>query len=106
MERNHEAVTVAKPGGPSVAVKIEGTDDQATITYGRHFDATMPLYSKVSRSWFSEAFPSLPYELDLPYPVIQISRGSIDLLKENFQDQMTRPDWELVIRLKKLFGIK
>jgi translation initiation factor 5B len=37
--------------------------------------------------------------------VSKLTRKSIDLLKENFRDEMTRPDWQLVIKLKKVFQI-
>lgn len=37
--------------------------------------------------------------------VSKISRRSIDLLKVHFKDQLERPDWQLVVKLKKVFGI-
>ena len=67
--------------GDSVAVKIESTNaTEASRLYGRHFDDKDDLMSK-------------------------ISRDSINALKKHFRDEMTRPDWELVIRLKKVFKI-
>ena len=35
----------------------------------------------------------------------QITRASIDLLKEGFRDQMSKLDWILVKKLKEVFGI-
>lgn len=48
--------------------------------FGRHFVETDELMSKISRE-------------------------SINALKAHFRDEMTRPMWELVIKLKKVFKI-
>ena len=110
MERNHEAVTIAKPGGPSVAVKIEGNEEQSTITYGRHFDASQSLYSRVRYCVVCVLLSVCQLVLRvltvLPDAFVQITRPSIDLLKEHFQKDMTQSDWKLVIKLKGVFGIK
>jgi translation initiation factor 5B len=37
--------------------------------------------------------------------VSRISRESIDALKDHFKDDMTKDDWRLVIKLKKMFGV-
>lgn len=37
--------------------------------------------------------------------VSQVTRNSIDLLKENFRDKLSREDWLCVIQLKKLLSI-
>jgi len=37
--------------------------------------------------------------------VSEISRDSIDALKEYFKDELVKDDWILVIKLKKMFGI-
>ena len=67
--------------GDSVAVKIESTNStEASRLFGRHFDINDELCSKLTRE-------------------------SINALKKFFRDEMTRPDWELVIRLKKVFKI-
>jgi translation initiation factor 5B len=50
------------------------------IQYGRHFDDSMQLVS-------------------------QISRDSIDALKEHFRDEMKQTDWQLILKLKKQFNI-
>lgn len=64
----------------SVSVKIGGSKTE-NIMYGRHFDATNKLYSK-------------------------ISRRSIDILKENFRDDLDMQDWNLVRTLKTKFNIQ
>jgi len=48
--------------------------------YGRHFNADNKLLS-------------------------QISRKSIDVLEEYYQDEMTDENWQLIRRLEKQFGI-
>ncbi|KAL7557735.1 hypothetical protein ACA910_006212 [Epithemia clementina (nom. ined.)] len=65
--------------GVSVACKIVN-ESNPTITYGRQFDATSLLYSKLTRE-------------------------SIDALKAHFKDQLENDDWRLVIKLKKVFNI-
>uniref|UniRef100_A0A061RKG6 Eukaryotic translation initiation factor 5B n=1 Tax=Tetraselmis sp. GSL018 TaxID=582737 RepID=A0A061RKG6_9CHLO len=80
LEKEHKAVDEARVGD-MVAMKLEATNaNEGSRLYGRHFDHKDELVS-------------------------HISRKSIDLLKENFRDEMTRPDWQLVIKLKKVFGI-
>jgi translation initiation factor 5B len=80
MELDHKAVDVAR-AGQSVAMKIEaGNATEAARVYGRHFDATDELVSKVSRE-------------------------SIDALKEHFREAMTKDDWRLVVKLKAMFQI-
>lgn len=78
MEINHKEVQVAKKGA-QVAIRIEN-ESNPTITFGRQFDHTHALYSK-------------------------ISRASIDACKEFFSDEMTKDDWLLTIKLKKVFNI-
>jgi translation initiation factor 5B len=34
-----------------------------------------------------------------------ITRETIDTLKEHFRDDMTKEDWQTVLKLKKIFGI-
>jgi hypothetical protein len=68
IEHDHKAVAGAAPGGPSVAVKIVPDEGHAAVTYGRQFDHTSLLYSR-------------------------ISRNSIDLLKEHFRGEMKTADW-------------
>merc|ERR1712232_2943 len=80
IENNRKAVETAKKGA-SVCVKIEQNTAQTHITYGRHFDHSSMLYSAISRT-------------------------SIDTLKEHFKDEMKKQDWELIIGMKKVFGIQ
>ena len=55
--------------------------ENAHIEVGRHFDPSNCLmYSRITRQ-------------------------SIDVLKAEFRDEMTRPDWALVIKLKKILGV-
>lgn len=65
----------------SVALKIQPRNDQTHIAYGRHFDHTNQIISK-------------------------ISRDSIDCLKEVFRDDMTKDDWKCVMKLKKMLQIE
>ncbi|KAL3907708.1 MAG: hypothetical protein SGILL_008763, partial [Bacillariaceae sp.] len=65
--------------GASVAIKIHN-EGNPNITYGRQFDASHNLVSRLSRE-------------------------SIDSLKANFKDALEKDDWRLVIKLKGVFGI-
>eukprot|EP00746_Dinoflagellata_sp_MGD_P038532 gnl/MRDRNA2_/MRDRNA2_192684_c0_seq1.p1 gnl/MRDRNA2_/MRDRNA2_192684_c0~~gnl/MRDRNA2_/MRDRNA2_192684_c0_seq1.p1 ORF type:complete len:444 (+),score=80.45 gnl/MRDRNA2_/MRDRNA2_192684_c0_seq1:189-1334(+) len=67
--------------GQSVCVTIQPDANQTHIQIGRHLEARMELYSS-------------------------ISRDSIDTLKENFRNEMTKEDWQLIIQMKKLFQIQ
>ncbi|GJQ10837.1 hypothetical protein GpartN1_g2628.t1 [Galdieria partita] len=78
IEQNKKPVSVARRGD-SVAVKISSRQTE-TIMYGRHFDEKNDLYSK-------------------------LSRRAIDLLKENFRDELSVEDWQLVVKLKKMLNI-
>ena len=80
LEVNHTALPEALPGGPSVACKIDQTDAQKAIMYGRHFDHTYEMYSHVTRP-------------------------SIDALKEFFREDLVNEDLQLLVRLKKQFGV-
>lgn len=78
IENNHKDVTSAKKG-TQVAVRITN-ESNPTITYGRQFDDKQLLYSKINRQ-------------------------SIDACKEFFKDEMSKDDWMLIIKLKKIFNI-
>ncbi|EGR44243.1 uncharacterized protein TRIREDRAFT_70795 [Trichoderma reesei QM6a] len=78
IERDHKQVPVCKKGQPSVAVKIEMGGHQPI--YGRHLEESDLLYS-------------------------QISRKSIDTLKEFYRKEVTNDEWQLIIKLKPLFDI-
>jgi len=79
IEKDRKSVKSARTG-ESVCVKIEQNTAQQHILYGRHFDHTSLLYSAVTR-------------------------GSIDVLKELYKDEMKKEDWELIIGMKKVFNI-
>ncbi|TMW60001.1 hypothetical protein Poli38472_000043 [Pythium oligandrum] len=76
IEREHKEVDRAKKGA-SVAVRI---DNESSVMYGRHFDHKNKLVSRLTRQ-------------------------SIDALKENFREDLQKEDWQLVIKLKKVFDI-
>ena len=48
---------------------------------GRHFDETDTLYSRMSRR-------------------------TIDILKENYREELSKDEWKLVVYLKKVFDIQ
>lgn len=77
IEANKKPLTAARITNGSVAVKIVSHDN---IMFGRNFDATHQVVSR-------------------------LTRDSIDMLKENYRDEMKKEDWLTVIKLKKMFGI-
>ncbi|XP_060922745.1 eukaryotic translation initiation factor 5B [Limanda limanda] len=79
IEMNHKAVDSAKKG-QEICIKIEPIPGESPKMYGRHFEDTDMLVSK-------------------------ITRASIDALKNWFRDEMTRTDWQLIVELKKTFEI-
>lgn len=80
IEVNHKAVTEMKKGGPSVAIKIECASYESSKTVGRHFNESDTIVSK-------------------------LSRASINILKDNFRSEVSKEDWALIVRLKKLLNI-
>ena len=66
--------------GQEVCIKIDHVGGDAPKLYGRHFDHTDLLVSRITRE-------------------------SIDAVKEYFRDDMTKGDWQLMIELKKAFEI-
>lgn len=80
IEKDHKDCKVARKG-ESVCIKIDQNTSQNQTAYGRHFDHTSKLYSKISRE-------------------------SIDTLKEHFKDEMKKEDWETIIGMKTLFKIQ
>lgn len=81
IELNHKTVPEVKKGGPSVAIKIECASWETPRMVGRHFTEQDQLVSKISRQ-------------------------SIDILKENFRNDLSKEDWALVVKLKSMFNIK
>ncbi|KAK4788329.1 hypothetical protein SAY86_019648 [Trapa natans] len=81
LENNKKPVDTAKKG-QKVAIKIAGSNpEEQQKMFGRHFD----------------------YEDEL---VSHISRRSIDVLKENYREDLSLEDWKLVRKLKNLFKIQ
>lgn len=77
-ERDHKALTTVKKGAPSVAVKIEGSNQPYV---GRQWNGDELIYS-------------------------QVSRASIDVLKNFFRDEVSKDDWTLIAKtLKPLFDV-
>ena len=80
IEHNHTAQTEAVAGGPPVAVKISPKNGESAVLFGRQFDHNHLLYA-------------------------QITRESLNVLKENFRDAMKPADWKLCVKLKGLLGV-
>ncbi|XP_031163519.1 eukaryotic translation initiation factor 5B isoform X1 [Sander lucioperca] len=79
IEMNHKSVDSAKKG-QEICIKIEPIPGESPKMYGRHFEATDLMVSK-------------------------ITRASIDALKNWFRDDMQKTDWQLIMELKKTFEI-
>ncbi|KAK0851741.1 eukaryotic translation initiation factor 5B [Friedmanniomyces endolithicus] len=78
IQRDHKDLPICKKGSPSVAIKIEGANQPM---YGRQLEEKDALYS-------------------------QISRASIDCLKEFYRDEVDKEEWGLIAKhLKGLFDI-
>ncbi|KAI9481290.1 MAG: hypothetical protein EXX96DRAFT_618227 [Benjaminiella poitrasii] len=82
MEQNHKPLEVVKKGGAGagVAVKIECAAYETPKTYGRHFEDSDEFYSKISRQ-------------------------SIDIMKESFRADLSKEEWALIVKLKKILGV-
>lgn len=78
IELAKKSVTTAKKG-ESVAIKVVCKNEN--LMFGRHFDGSQQLVSKMSRK-------------------------AIDLLKANFREELGKDDWRLVVKLKGMFGIE
>eukprot|EP00299_Pterocystis_sp_00344_P016828 c8442_g1_i1.p1 GENE.c8442_g1_i1~~c8442_g1_i1.p1 ORF type:complete len:1152 (-),score=401.33 c8442_g1_i1:68-3523(-) len=79
IERDKKPVDVAKKG-TTAAIKIQSKMNTQQYTYGRHFD-------------------------DNDFYISKLTRRSIDVLKENFRDDLDKEDWLLVKKLKVDLGI-
>ena len=75
-ELNKKPVDTVKTD-QTAAVKIDAV---TSIMFGRQFDHTYPLYARVSRK-------------------------SIDAIKDFFKEDLGKDDWDLLIRLKKQYGV-
>ncbi|XP_031696677.1 eukaryotic translation initiation factor 5B-like, partial [Anarrhichthys ocellatus] len=79
IEMNHKSVESAKKG-QEICIKIEPIPGESPKMYGRHFEGTDIIVSK-------------------------ITRASIDALKNWFRDEMQKTDWQLIMELKNTFEI-
>ncbi|KAJ1661113.1 eukaryotic translation initiation factor 5B [Dispira simplex] len=83
IEQNHKTVEQVKrnqyPGG--VAIKIECPVYETPKMIGRHFTEKQEIYSHISRT-------------------------SIDVLKESFRKDLSKEEWALVVKLKKILDIQ
>jgi len=79
IQHNNKDVESARKGD-EVCVKIEPIPGEAPKMFGRHFDETDMLVSKISRQ-------------------------SIDACKDYFRDELSKSEWVLMVELKKLFQI-
>ncbi|GIX79732.1 eukaryotic translation initiation factor 5B [Caerostris extrusa] len=79
IEVNHKPIEMARKG-QEVCIKIEPSGGEAPKMYGRHFDHSDLLVSKISRQ-------------------------SIDLCKEHFRDDLQKTDWLLMVELKNMLRI-
>jgi len=79
IQHNSKDVDSARKGD-EVCVKIEAVPGEAPKMFGRHFDETDLLVSKISRQ-------------------------SIDACKDYFRDELSKGEWVLMVELKKTFQI-
>ncbi|XP_058054142.1 eukaryotic translation initiation factor 5B [Anopheles bellator] len=79
IEANHKQLETARKG-QEVCIKIEPIPGETPKMFGRHFDETDLLVSKISRQ-------------------------SIDACKDYFRDDLLKSDWTLMVELKKTFQI-
>ncbi|CAF0917376.1 unnamed protein product [Adineta ricciae] len=79
IELNHKPMEIARKGA-EVCIKIDPVSGEAPKMFGRHFDESDILMSKVSRE-------------------------TIDVVKDHFRDDMQKSDWQLMVDLKKIFNI-
>jgi len=80
IQENHKPLNSARKG-QSIAIKIEQEINEEKKAFGRHFDHTHELFS-------------------------HITRKSLDLLKENFKEELEKEDIVLLAKLKQMFAIK
>ncbi|KAL6610666.1 hypothetical protein ACP70R_040635 [Stipagrostis hirtigluma subsp. patula] len=81
IEINHKQVDTATKG-QKVAIKIiANNSDEQQKSFGRHFDMEDELVSR-------------------------ISRRSIDILKQNYREDLSMDDWKLVVKLKTILKIQ
>ena len=83
MEINRKPVELVRKGeaGAGVAVRIDCPISETPKMYDRHFTDADPIYSRITRE-------------------------SIDVLKDSFRNDLSRDEWQLIIKLKKLLDVK
>ncbi|KAJ1919292.1 eukaryotic translation initiation factor 5B [Mycoemilia scoparia] len=83
MEVNRKPVDLVRKGeaGAGVAVRIDCPVSETPKMFDRHFTYDDPIYSKISRT-------------------------SIDVLKNNFRNDVSQDEWKLIIKLKKILNIQ
>ncbi len=104
IEANHKVVDMAKKG-EEVCIKVEAGGGDAPRLYGRHFDHTDTLVSKVNNIQIVIKKISDVFDIYLKLFCVQLSRESIDAVKNYFREDLQRSDWQLIIELKKIFQI-
>jgi translation initiation factor 5B len=121
IELNHKAVDMAR-AGQSVALKIQSSNaEQSARLYGRHFDFNDQLTSRISRESINAlkvrapacvpsprvrpSAPPLLQPLPLPAAPTHPHAPIHTHAQEFFLDEMTKDDWRLVLKLKKVFKI-
>ena len=100
IQSNHKEVETARKG-EEVCIKIEPIPGESPKMFGRHFDETDLLYSKVRN--IEVRFYRKKTSIFFFY--FQISRASIDACKDYFRDDLSKEDWKLMVELKKVFEI-
>lgn len=78
IQNNHKDIDIGKKT-MSVCIKVDNQENP-NIAYGRHFDSTNILYSRITRE-------------------------SLDVLKEYYKDDCTKDDFMLIVKLKKILNI-
>ena len=79
LKEKKKPINNVKPNDGDVAIRVKVAD--SSLAAGRHFDENSTYVS-------------------------QITRASIDALKNYFREDMTTDDWKLVIKLKKILNIQ
>ena len=100
IQSNHKEVETARKG-EEVCIKIEPIPGESPKMFGRHFDETDLLYSKVKNNDVKFRKKKSP----IFFLFFQISRASIDACKDYFRDDLSKEDWKLMVELKKVFEI-
>lgn len=95
------AYRILRAGTNKQQVDAAGGDKKL---FGRHFDYGDEIVSFVSL-WETDTCPAVRSLTKAVCLLQQLTRESIDCLKNYFKDDMSKDDWKLVIKLKKVFEI-